>query len=105
VDKVKTNKNLLLVEDDYPTLLFLKEMLRSMGYQVETASDVESAIELQSRITFPIIISDIQLGDSSGLDLIKNLIHQENGPLLIFITGFGSIQTAVDALQQGAFDY
>src|SRR5207248_3026592 len=84
----RQNKRILLVEDHEDTNRSLTNLLRLRGYHVESANNVESAIELSAADQFDVLISDLGLPDGSGIDLIKKL-HSALPVFGIALTGFG----------------
>jgi CheY-like chemotaxis protein len=81
-------KRILLVEDHEDTNRSLTNLLRRRGYQVHSALDFQSALDLSAKEKFDVLISDLALPDGSGIDLIRTL--QSERPVLgIALTGFG----------------
>jgi two-component system response regulator AtoC len=103
--QMKDNVDLLLVDDDKATCEFLKGILDAGGFNVTmAASGAEAMARLQEK-HFSIIVSDIQLGSSNGLELLTYINTLDRPSAVILITGFGSLDTAVQAVQHRAFDY
>lgn len=96
----------ILVIDDEPLQReILLTILSEEGYDVFTASCLEEAQELLNRFHPDIILTDLKLGNQNGIE-IMNYLHEDSfKPLVIVITAFGSIASAVDAIKRGAFDY
>ncbi len=98
--------NILVVDDDPDTQELLREVLRDEGYKVVTSGSGEEALEIGERENFEVIISDIKLGsDLSGLDLLRAYKAIQPESEVILITAFGSMETAIEAVKAGAFDY
>ncbi len=95
----------LVVDDDKATCEFLADLLTRDNYQVTKATSGEEAMTLIQQHHFPIILSDIQLGDPDGMELLSIIKKLEKPSVVIFITGYGSVDTAVKAIHEGAFDY
>ena len=93
---------ILVVDDEVNSTILLKKVLEKKGYAAVTENDSKAALELVGREDFDIIISDLQMPDVSGIDLLK---AKKEDTLFIMITGFGSIDSAVEAMKLGAFDY
>ena len=95
----------LVVDDELGIRATLQEFLRDEGYEVETASEVEEAVQRLKVRPFDVIVTDIVMPRASGVDLLK-FIH-ETQPLaqVILITGEPMLDTATQALRAGAFDY
>ncbi len=96
---------ILLVEDDRENSLMLKEALTKWGYNVSEAYSGEEAIQLGKSQTFDIVLSDIRMGKVDGLQVLRMLRAQSPETLVIMMTGFGSVDSAVEAVKAGAFDY
>ncbi len=104
---VETKKmpRILLVDDEPSILSVLCTVLRSEDYEVTSASDGRQAMELITSQDFDLVISDIRMTPVNGMDILK-LIHQERPDVsVIMLTAFGSVETAIEALKLGAFDY
>jgi CheY-like chemotaxis protein len=84
----RQTKRILLVEDHEDTNRALTNLLRRRGYQVQSVLNFQSALDLSTKETFDVLISDLALPDGNGIDLIRTL--QSNRPVLgIALTGFG----------------
>ncbi|HVO66236.1 MAG TPA: response regulator [Syntrophales bacterium] len=96
---------LLIVDDDLSILRVLKMRLESEGYQVEVASEIESAKALAVRNEYELAILDLKLPDGNGIDLMKS-IHEVDPDLpVIILTAYGTIESAVEAMRAGAYKY
>lgn len=102
----KTGRGLILVvEDDEMQRELISENLRQEGYQVVEAKNLSEALNLVVQHPVEIAVVDYKLGEESGLELIKEL--RKINPLItpVMVTAFASIETAVEAIRQGAYDY
>ena len=96
----------ILVIDDEPDLRTLYELtLLREGYQVDAAGDLSHARQLLEAKTFDAVITDMQLPDGLGLELLRELVAQQRSERCVVITAHGSAENAVEALKAGAFDY
>ncbi len=96
---------ILLVDDEPSILSVLCTVLRSEDYDVTTANDGHQAIELIKNEEFDLVISDIRMAPVNGMDILK-VLHQERPDVsVIMLTAYGSVETAIEALKLGAFDY
>lgn len=105
-NKTKTkNAPLLVVDDDDSLRRVLEFQLTEGGYEVETATDGLSALEKFNTNEYSCLITDLRMPEMNGLELIKraNAIKPET-PLIV-ITAFGDVETAVEAMRLGAFDF
>jgi len=95
-------KQILVVDDDRASCDVLREIFAAQGWGVETAQSPEQALRLAERGTIDLVVSDINLeAEMSGLDLLKHL--REQCPVIL-ITGFGTLESAVRAAREGAWD-
>ncbi len=96
---------ILLVDDEPSILSVLCTVLRSEDYDVTSAADGQQAIELIKNDDFDLVISDIRMSPVNGMDILK-VVHQERPDIsVIMLTAYGSVETAIEALKLGAFDY
>jgi len=96
---------LLLVDDDAPLRTSLRLTLEAMGHQVTEARDGEQARDTLGHRLFDAAFLDIRLGREHGLDLLAGLLRLAPGLPVIVITAYATIETAVEAMRLGAFDY
>lgn len=101
----RTSAHLLIVDDDQVTLDLLKEVLLKEGYQVTTASNGEEAIALGKDHLFDIVITDVRMKDIDGMEVLRSFKKISPDTSVILITAFGSMDTAIEAIREGAFDY
>src|SRR5213078_3730914 len=98
--------NILVVEDDLETRELLREVLSEEGYDVMTSGSGEEALEVGKQELFDVIISDMKLGpELSGLDVLRAYKSIQPESQVILITAFGTMETAIEAVKAGAFDY
>ena len=98
--------NVLVVDDDQDTRELLDEVLSAEGYSVMSSGSGEDALEIGKRELFDVIISDMRLGpDLNGLDVLRAYKSIQPESEVILITAFGSMETAIEAVKAGAFDY
>ena len=96
---------ILVVDDDSSLTGVLKELLTDNGYQVETAGKGEQALEMMRQAEFHIVLTDIRMEGMSGLDLIRHVRRTQPESEVIIMTSYASIESAVEALRLGAYDY
>jgi len=101
----QTKTHLLVVDDDPVTLDLLKEVLTQEGYEVTVALGGEEAIAKGLDISFDIVITDVRMEDKDGMEVLRAFKKQSPETSVIMITAFGSIETAIEAVREGAFDY
>ncbi len=97
--------NILVTDDNAATLKTLSAGLEDIGYRVTTAAIGKEALELIKEKPFSILITDIKLPDISGLEILEAAKEINPETAVIMITGHASIETAVDAINEGAYAY
>lgn len=95
----------ILMVDDEPYVLSVMHSLFAEQYQCETASSAEEALQYLLRETYDLILSDIMMPGLSGLDLLDHILRQVQDPVVIMVSGNLQIQSAIEAMRRGAFDY
>jgi DNA-binding NtrC family response regulator len=99
-------QKILIVDDDKLTCDFIAEILEEFKVQIITSQDPLTAMELGKEQRFDVVISDINLQNRlTGLDVLKNFKRFLPDSEVILISGFGTLETAIEAVREGAFDY
>jgi two-component system, NtrC family, response regulator AtoC len=96
--------HLLLVDDDPEALEWLSEFAKAEGFTVSQADSLRAARIHMSRLQPDVLLTDLQLPDGKGIDLVKDLESRESTEVVL-ITGHASVESAVEALRLGASDY
>jgi DNA-binding NtrC family response regulator len=100
------NRPRILVADDDESLRRVTQMqLEELGYEVLTAPDGGSALKLLSENGPALVISDLKMPGLSGLEVLKQIREEHPETTVILITAFGTVETAVEAMKAGAYDY
>jgi DNA-binding NtrC family response regulator len=99
------NRHILIVDDEPLVRSSLSELLTLSGYTVSTAGNGKEALELLRDYTADIIITDIKMPEMDGIQLLNQVKKRHPEVPVILITGYGSIDSAVEAMKQGAYDY
>ncbi len=103
-DQTKSGK--ILVVDDEPTEREgLARLVGQWGYEVETASSGEEALNLIETQHPAVVLTDLVLPEMDGLTLLQKLKETGRPPIVLLVTGHGTVETAVEAMRHGAFDY
>ncbi len=97
--------NILVVDDERSIRESLNMVLNEEGYQVKSASDGKEAMELLSHEDFDIMITDLKMPEIDGIQLTKHCLQTYPQTSVIIITAYGSLETAIEALRLGAYDY
>ncbi len=100
-----SRKSILVVDDEKGQREILEMILSGEGYDVTTASSGEAAMKFVADRHFDLVLTDLQMTGMSGLDLLKELTDFDKSIIVLLLTAYGSVDSAVDALQLGAFDY
>ena len=97
-----TSKRVLVVDDDEHVRVFFSEVLLRHGFHLQEAALGKDALKLLKNEKFDLVVSDIRLPDINGMDILKEVSKIENGPGVILVTGYGTVQSAVEAMKIGA---
>ncbi len=97
--------SILIVEDEENLRLSIAKRLRRFASRVEEAGTVEDARTLLASTAFDVLITDVNLPDASGVELVEEFAQGEGAADAIVITAFATIENAVDAMRKGASDY
>jgi two-component system response regulator AtoC len=96
---------ILVVEDDLVPRKNLREALQQEGYQVEEAADGTAAIEAAKKADFDLVLTDLKLPGADGLTVLRNIREKSPQTMVIIMTAYATVDTAVEALRGGAQDY
>ena len=103
--KVHSGTRIIVVDDSAPTLEVIQRNLEAAGYEVFTAPSVERAMTFLEENSVDLVITDIKMPKISGLELLKYVKENVKGTEIMIITGYPSIEGAVEAVKDGAEDY
>jgi DNA-binding NtrC family response regulator len=98
-------RNILVVEDDYHMRMALSEALSKAGYEVNSAEDGKSGIESINSSSYDLVITDVKMPRMNGIDLLGHVKKAQASVPVIVMTAYGTVQHAVNAMKEGAFDY
>lgn len=96
---------LLVVEDDKPLRELLEAELSRSGYKVEVAMDGAEGLRKYREESFNVVLLDVKMPGMDGIDVLRQMRAETNTPEVIMFTGHGSIETAVECIKHGAYDY
>jgi len=96
---------ILIVEDDNALLQVMQIQLRREGYEVSSAVNADQALEILHDKPQSLIIADLQLPGLSGMDLLRKVRAEHPAAMVILMTAFGTVQSAVESMKSGAYDY
>src|ERR1700755_3434907 len=96
---------ILVVDDEKFIRDIIADFLAMEGYVVRTAADGAQAAEELRRSPFDLAISDLKMPRMGGLELLREVSEVHPDTMTIIMTGFGTVETAIDAMKRGAYDY
>lgn len=101
----KTAPHILVVDDELSMRELLEVMLGREGYKITCAESGRKAIALLEKKNFDLLLCDIRLGDITGLDVLRESKKQDPETVVIMISAYATTETAVEAMNAGAYDY
>jgi DNA-binding NtrC family response regulator len=101
----KSNVKILVVDDEQGLCAGIQEALRREGYVVDAVTESLTAAKLARERLYNLVISDLKMPGLSGLELMNQVRAHHRDTLFILMTAYGTVETAVEAMKQGAYDY
>jgi DNA-binding NtrC family response regulator len=98
-------QRILIVDDEDVIREVVRRTLSRLGHTVDTAGNAESALELFGDGGYDLIYTDIMMPGMSGIDLLKEIKSRDPDVEVIIMTGYAALETAIEAIREGAFDY
>ena len=98
-------EEVLVVDDEPQMLIAINETLRRKGYSITTAGSAREALCRMREKYYHLVITDMRMPEMNGVDLLKRVKASVPRTPVVMLTAYGTIQSAVDAMKQGAFDY
>jgi DNA-binding NtrC family response regulator len=95
----------LVAEDETNLRMVLQKELQRLGYRVQVAPDGEAALRRLEESNVDVLLCDINMPRMDGMELLRRVHERPNPPEVIMLTGNGTIETAVEAMKMGAYDY
>ena len=96
---------ILLIDDEKSIRNVLKDILQHEGYRIEEAADGEQGLQKLATQPFDLVLCDIKMPKMDGLEVLQQIMQLQPDVPVIMISGHGTIETAVDAVKKGAFDF
>src|ERR1700682_2317082 len=103
-DENREKPNILIIDDDEQIRNLLRDLL-SPNNDCATVGSAESALAILNSIKFNLVISDINMGGIRGLDLVPRVLEKTPDTVVVMISGQQTIDSAIEAMRAGAFDY
>ncbi len=97
--------SILVVDDDPPILELLGEYLSTRGHDCKMASNTTQALDLLDRNDFDVLLTDLKMPGGGGLRLLRSIKEKDMSIAIIMMTGYGTIESALQAMKNGAHDY
>ena len=101
----KTPVRVLVVDDSAESVELIKRNLESIGYLISTANSVQSALALLASVEVDLVITDLKMPEENGLELVRHVSENYKGVGILVITGFPSIEGAIESIRIGAEEY
>src|SRR5688572_29117052 len=98
-------ENVLIVEDEELMRAILRELCEGAGYRVFTADSAETALDIFSANEIALTLTDIKMAGNDGLALLDQIKSIDADAMVIIMTAYSSVDTAIAALRKGAYDY
>jgi signal transduction histidine kinase len=105
VSRPTTGARILVVDDEDNVLITIKAILEMDGHAVDIAQTAAEAIEMVNGTDYDVVLTDLRLGDASGQDILASVRKRRPTTVLLMLTGYASLESAIGALRQGAYDY
>jgi response regulator RpfG family c-di-GMP phosphodiesterase len=102
---VHETPRILVVDDEQVIREILADFLSMEGFWVRTAEDGSAALVELSRNQYDLVLSDLKMPNMGGLELLRAISEHTPNVVTIIMTGFGTVETAIDAMKKGAYDY
>jgi two-component system response regulator PilR (NtrC family) len=100
-----TAANILVVDDERSMRELLDYMLSKEGYAIDLAANGRTAVEKIQAADYDLVLTDIRLGDITGLDVLRAAKQKNPNTVVVMISAYASTETAVEAMNEGAYDY
>ncbi len=98
-------EKIIVLDDDIIIRKNLEQQLRALRYDVISCATIASAQEYLAKDSFDLLVADVRLPDGDARDLLRQLKSRPTSPLVIMISGYGTVDSAIECMRDGAFDY
>src|SRR5205085_997583 len=104
-EAIEERPRVLIVDDEKFIRDILADFLGMEGYVVRTAEDGQAALNELHHAHYDLVISDLKMPRMGGIELLEQIGQAAPNALTVIMTGFGTVETAIDAMKRGAYDY
>jgi len=102
---MEQRSSILIVDDEESIRVSLKSLFEKENYKAETANSSSMALEKLDKSNFDLILTDIMMDEQTGIDLLKTVKNNYSSTAVLLMTGYASMETAIEAVRLGALDY
>ena len=102
---MEQRSSILIVDDEESIRVSLKSVFEKENYKAETANSSSMALEKLDKSNYDLILTDIMMDEQTGIDLLKIVKNNYSSTAVLLITGYASMDTAIEAVRLGALDY
>jgi len=99
------HRRILIVDDELQILTFLDDLFRTEGWEVQTADSGSSGIDKLEESRFDIVLTDLKMPGPDGIEVLRTARKLQSDAEVIMMTGYGTVDTAIEAMRAGAFHY
>jgi two-component system response regulator AtoC len=103
--RVPSHRRILIVDDELQILTFLDDLFRTEGWEVQTADSGSSGIDRLEESRFDIVLTDLKMPGPDGIEVLRTARKLQSDAEVIMMTGYGTVDTAIEAMRAGAFHY
>lgn len=103
--RVPLHRRILIVDDELQILTFLDDLFRTEGWEVQTADSGSSGIDRLEQSRFDIVLTDLKMPGPDGIEVLRTARKLQSDAEVIMMTGYGTVDTAIEAMRAGAFHY
>ncbi|MCB2185854.1 MAG: sigma-54 dependent transcriptional regulator [Deltaproteobacteria bacterium] len=96
---------ILIIDDDFAMQDACREVLVRQGYETEVAATGSEGLAALDRFSYDVVLLDLRMPDIDGMSILHHIVREDSLAVVIVISGHGSIETAVEAMKAGAFDF
>ncbi len=105
MEETHHHSNVLVVDDEAEMTAMLRNYLARQGYEVETVSSAEAALDYLEHQDVDLVLTDLRMGEMNGLELVREIRTTRPETQVILMTAFGGIETAIEAIKAGAYHF